>query len=525
MGISETCSVCGGEFDVQFRYQMEERDGGFSFYCSQKCLERSQVTGADQGGTPAVTCDACAKRFQPDLVSQVLYLGGRRRYACSMGCRTQLLREAKGVRLGEIAASPVAPAVSTAPAGGEAAPALDGALNVPTMESAKSSVPLIPSMPLSSRRGEDAPVSSKGRAARGVEGQPSQRGAGAAGAKPAAQAAPAVVVPVVPQARRAASSDAGGKAGSGAAGAPSARGQASAEPKPAAQETTKTVAPGVPRYLAVFNHKGGTGKTTTAVSVAAGLASRGKRVLLVDTDAQGNVSVSLGASSERSLYHVLVMGLRVSDATKTVRPNLDLLPSNETLAAAELYLAGRQNRDRVLCERLAQAAATYDYVVLDCSPSLSLMNQNALVFADSVLVPVACDYLSLVGVRQVIKTVKNVNALLHHPVQIWGVLPTFFDARAKIAREAVSTLKAHFGDRCLAPIRAAIKVKEAPAQGQTIFEYAAGTPAAEDYAAIVDLIVESRAKGARPSSGPTRESAESAGPLTLPAQPSAAAGA
>jgi chromosome partitioning protein len=249
---------------------------------------------------------------------------------------------------------------------------------------------------------------------------------------------------------------------------------------------------GVPRYLAVFNHKGGTGKTTTSVSVAAGLAAKGKRVLLVDTDAQGNVSVSLGAAAERSLYHVLVMGLRVADATKTVRPNLDLLPSNETLAAAELYLAGRQNRDRVLQERLASAAAGYDYVVLDCSPSLSLMNQNALVFADSVLVPVACDYLSLVGVRQVIKTVKNVNALLHHPVQIWGVLPTFYDARAKICREAVTTLKSHFGDRCLPPIRAAMKVKEAPAQGQTIFEYAAGTHAADDYQVVVDTIVASR---------------------------------
>ncbi|MFT3763977.1 MAG: ParA family protein [Minicystis sp.] len=172
------------------------------------------------------------------------------------------------------------------------------------------------------------------------------------------------------------------------------------------------------------------------------------------------------------------------------------LPSNETLAAAELYLAGRNNRDRVLQERLASAAAGYDYVVIDCSPSLSLMNQNALVFADSVLVPVACDYLSLVGVRQVIKTVKNVNALLHHPVQIWGVLPTFYDARAKICREAVTTLKSHFGDRCLAPVRAVMKVKEAPAQGQTIFEYAADSNAAEDYAAVVQTIVTSRERTA-----------------------------
>jgi chromosome partitioning protein len=261
---------------------------------------------------------------------------------------------------------------------------------------------------------------------------------------------------------------------------------------------------GVPRCIAVFNHKGGTGKTTTAVNVAAGLAAKGKKVLLVDTDAQGNVGVSLGASSERSLYHVLVMGLRVADAVKEVRPNLDLLPSNETLAAAELYLAGRQNRDRVLSDRLASATAGYDFVVLDCSPSLSLMNQNALVFADSVLVPVACDYLSLVGVRQVIKTVKNVNALLHHPVQIWGVLPTFYDARAKICREAVTTLKQHFGDRCLSPVRAVMKVKEAPAQGQTIFEYAEDSNAAEDYAALVQQIVQSRQQGTADNQGASR---------------------
>lgn len=408
--ISETCSVCGAGFDVQFRYQMEERDGGFSFFCSQRCLEKSQVSQADQGGGSA-TCDACAKRFQPDLVSQVLYVGGKRRYACSLGCRTQLLREANGVRLGEIAASSVG-RVEAAPAtAGAAAGAATGAA------AAKG------------RRVEEAPAAVKGK-----------------------------------------------------------KGEA---PR-AAEAEAKAASVGVPRFLAVFNHKGGTGKTTTAVSVAAGLASRGKRVLLVDTDAQGNVSVSLGASAERSLYHVLVMGLRVADATRTVRPNLDLLPSNETLAAAELYLAGRQNRDRVLCDRLSAAAVGYDFVVLDCSPSLSLMNQNALVFADSVLVPVACDYLSLVGVRQVIKTVKNVNSLLHHPVQIWGVLPTFYDSRAKIAREAVSTLKSHFGERCLPPIRAAIKVKEAPAQGQTIFEYAAGTPAAEDYAVVVEKILQSR---------------------------------
>ena len=404
-GISETCSVCNHPFEVQFRYQMEERDGGFLFFCSHKCLEQSQVGAKEGEGVGQAVCDACAKRFTPDLVSQVLYVAGKRQYACSLDCRGQLLREAKGVRLGDIAEAKAVPAaaVSVASVGAHAA----------------------------------------------VDSGP-----------PAASPARAVAVPL-PDTRR--------------------------DAAPAAAHPS-----GVPRYLAVFNHKGGTGKTTTAVTVAAGLAARGRRVLLVDTDAQGNVAVSLGAPVERSLYHVLVMGLRVSDAVRTVRPNLDLLPSNETLAAAELYLAGRSNRDRVLQSRLASAATAYEFVVLDCSPSLSLMNQNALVFADSVLVPVCCDYLSLVGVRQVIKTVKNVNALLHHPVHISGVLPTFYDARAKICREAISTLVSHFGDRCLPPIRAAIKVKEAPAQGQTLFEYARDSNAADDYAKVVETILASR---------------------------------
>ncbi len=442
-GIREACSVCGTDFDVQFRYQMEERDGGFSFYCSQDCLKRSQVAGADSGENLA-TCDACAKRFAPELASQVMYLSGRRTYACSMPCRSQLVRESQGVRLGEIAAEASQPqAVHPPPQ------------SVPTLRTKEPSAP---------------------RAAR------------------PATPSTAVAVPVVPRiaSKKPAATSASATSATSATYTPSKV----EAPPPAAVDTA------VPRYLAVFNHKGGTGKTTTAVSVAAGLASRGKKVLLVDTDAQGNVAVSLGTNVERSLYHVLVMGLRVSDAVKTVRPNLDLLPSNETLAAAELYLAGRQNRDRVLSERLSAAAASYDYVVLDCSPSLSLMNQNALVFADSVLVPVACDYLSLVGVRQVIKTVKNVNAILHHPVQIWGVLPTLYDARAKICREAVSTLKQHFGERCLPPVRGAIKVKEAPAQGQTIFEYAKDSSAADDYNVVVERILQSREGVSQGSAAP-----------------------
>jgi chromosome partitioning protein len=241
-----------------------------------------------------------------------------------------------------------------------------------------------------------------------------------------------------------------------------------------------------PKVLAVFNHKGGTAKTTTAVHVAAGLAARGQRVLLVDTDGQGNVATSLGTSFERSLYHVIVMRLDFKDAVVAARPNLDLVAADETLAAAELYLAGQKQRDKVLASRFAKARKDYDVVVVDCSPSLSLLNQNALVMSDAVLCPVACDYLSLVGVRQVVRTVKQVNRLLSHRVGFWGVLPTFFDGRARVCHDALDAMREHFGNVCLEPIRVTSRVKEAPSQGKTLFEYAPTSTAAEDYARVVE---------------------------------------
>jgi chromosome partitioning protein len=414
--IYEQCSVCAAQFEVLFRYQMEERDGGFAFFCSQECLTRSQTGAPGALSAGEARCDACAKRFKVELVSEVLYLDGRRRYACSMACRTQLQEEAGGARLGDIAAEHrAAPPAARAPA-----------VARPAVSSATATVFRSPT--------------------------------------PAAASAP--------------------------------------------MEPARTS-----RRIAVFNHKGGTGKTTTSVNLAAGLAERGKRVLLVDTDSQGNVGVSLGASSERSLYHVLVMGLRVQDAVQEVRPNLHLLPANETLAAAELYLAGRQNRDRLLVQRMASALDDFDFVIVDCSPSLSLMNQNALVLADHVLVPVACDYLSLVGVRQVIKTVKNVNTLLHHPLEIWGVLPTFYDSRARICTEALETLRKHFAERCLPPVRATTKLKEAPAQARSIFEHASSSYGAEDYKVLVDRVlgIASSAPGDRDGCEEERSALEAAG--------------
>ena len=392
------CSICRTEFELHFRYQLEERsvvgpDGqattAATYFCSQRCLEDSHRQRSD--GT--VACDACATRFTVELASQVLFTGGRRHYACGNECRSRIVAGARAVRAGQLSNPDYSPTEENH--------------EVPTALSELSPTP--------------PPASVVTRIA------PAVSEAGSAGSRP--------------------------------------------------------------RVVAVFNHKGGTGKTTTSVHLAAGLALAGHRVLLVDTDGQGNIAASLGLKAERTLYHVIVMGLDYRQAVINARPGLDVLLSNETLAAAELYIAGQRQRDRILEARLSKAREHYDFVVVDCSPSLSLMNQNALVLADAVLCPVACDFLSLYGVRQVLRTIKQVNRLLSHPVKLWGVLPTMYDARARICKESIETLKEHFKDSCLEPVHYAIRAKEAPAQGKTLFEYAPGSPAAIDYRNVVGRLL------------------------------------
>ncbi len=237
--------------------------------------------------------------------------------------------------------------------------------------------------------------------------------------------------------------------------------------------------------LAILNQKGGTGKTTTAVNLAAGLAAEGRRVLLVDVDAQGHVGVSLGVRGQRTLYHVIVEGQDPRQCVARAGENLDVVTSDETLASAEIFLARKnEGRDRILRSRMA-SVSDYDYVILDCGPSLSLLNMNALTFADELLVPVSCDFLSLVGVRQILKTVKHVNELLLHPIRIMGVLPTFYDQRNRISDESVKSLQSYFKDRVLPPIRVNTRLKEAPSHRKTIFEYAPYSRGANDYRRLV----------------------------------------
>ena len=252
------------------------------------------------------------------------------------------------------------------------------------------------------------------------------------------------------------------------------------------------------RRIAILNQKGGTGKTTTAVNLAAGLAERENEVLLIDTDAQGNVGVSLGVAGERSLYHVLVEGAEPAEVAVPVRKHLDVITSDATLAAAEIWLARQpvEARSRVLTKRLNMMAISrrYDYVIIDCGPSLNLLNQNALSYADEVIIPVTCDYLALVGVKQVLRTIKDVERHLGHAVRISAVLPTFYDGRTRLAREVLETLQGHFKHKCLEPIRLNTRLAEAPSHKKTIFEYAPISHGAADYNRVCDWVLTTTAR-------------------------------
>ena len=257
------------------------------------------------------------------------------------------------------------------------------------------------------------------------------------------------------------------------------------------------------RRVAILNQKGGTGKTTTAVNLAAGLAERDHEVLLIDTDAQGNVGVSLGVAGERSLYHVLVDGADPTDVAVPVRGKLDVITSDATLAAAEIWLARQvtDQRSRILTKRLNSMAISrrYDFVIIDCGPSLNLLNQNALSYADEVVIPVTCDYLALVGVKQVLRTIKDVERHLGHAVRVSAVLPTFYDGRTRLAREVLETLQGHFKTKCLEPIRLNTRLAEAPSHKKTIFEYAPGSHGASDYNRVCDWVL---AMTAQPEASP-----------------------
>ena len=245
------------------------------------------------------------------------------------------------------------------------------------------------------------------------------------------------------------------------------------------------------RVIGVLNYKGGTGKTTTVVNLAAGLALRGARVLCIDLDAQGSMATHLGVEYAHSLTHLLLGQVRVQACITQARENLDLIPSDSSLFQAEIKL-WRTNDDRMvrrtLLNKMQGLADQYDYVLLDFSPSAGLLSDSGLVYAHELIVPVSVNYMSLVGLRQVVETLKTFRQVQEGYVQLYLIVPTFYSDR-KQDREVLETMRHHFGDRVVDPIRQNVKLAESPSHHMTIYEYSPRSSAAADYSSLVERVI------------------------------------
>jgi chromosome partitioning protein len=227
------------------------------------------------------------------------------------------------------------------------------------------------------------------------------------------------------------------------------------------------------RIVAVANQKGGVGKTTTAVSLAAAIAEAGSQVLLVDLDPQGNATTGLGLRRDAgrpSTYSVVIDRLPVADATvETAIPGLTLLPSSLDLAGAEIELVPAFSRELRLREGLEDVRGSFDLVLVDCPPTLGLLTVNALVAADEVLLPIQCEYYALEGVGQLMQSIDLVKRSLNPRLEVGGVVLTMFDARTRLAEDVASEVRRHFGSRVFQTvIPRSVRLSEAPGFGQPI---------------------------------------------------------
>jgi chromosome partitioning protein len=262
--------------------------------------------------------------------------------------------------------------------------------------------------------------------------------------------------------------------------------------RPAAAPEGATMA----RVIVFANQKGGVAKTTTTLNLGVALAERGKRVLLVDLDPQGNLTMSQGMNPdtiERSMFDVLVHRLPLSEVIH--RAEVDVAVSSIDLAGAELALSALIGRERALSKALLEVRDRYDFVLVDTPPSLGLLTVNAFVAATGVVVPVQCEYLSLRGLVQLENTLAMVRENLNQEVRIEGILPTMFDGRTLHAREAIEILEENFGDLVFRTrIRKTVRYAEAPVKGASVLKYDPSGPAAEAYRELAKEVLD----GAKP---------------------------
>ncbi len=235
------------------------------------------------------------------------------------------------------------------------------------------------------------------------------------------------------------------------------------------------------RTIAISNHKGGVGKTTTVVNLAAGLASFGRKTLAVDLDPQANLTFSFGISKvETSVYDALKG--KAPLPILNIKENLDIVPSSLDLAGAEMELNSEAGREYIFDEVLSPFKDNYDYILIDCPPSLGLLTINAFTTADEIIIPIQAHFLAIKGLTKILEVISKVKRRLNPNVEITGVIITLYDKRKILHRDVEETIKTYFQDKVYhTKIRENISLAEAPAQGQDIFSYQPSSRGAEDY--------------------------------------------